>query len=79
MSFAHFFAALVATIAVARGIVVIPGGFVPGSQPDGNTVVLQGKNGLIVVDTGRHAEQTRRIVELARSRRQPVAAIINTH
>jgi glyoxylase-like metal-dependent hydrolase (beta-lactamase superfamily II) len=64
---------------VAEGIALLRGTFAPGMQPDGNTVLLRGANGLVVVDTGRHAAHTARIVEAARASGQPVAAIINTH
>src|SRR4051794_352511 len=39
---------------IASGVDLIAGAFVPGSQPDGNSVVFTGPNGLVVVDTGRH-------------------------
>ena len=38
-----------------NGVHVIRGAFAPGSQPDGNSVILTAPEGLIVVDTGRHA------------------------
>ena len=47
--------------------------------PDGNTVVLEGKSGLIVFDTGRHPEHARAILDYATQRRRPVAAIVNSH
>ena len=65
--------------AIAEGVDLIAGTFTPGSQPDGNTVILTGRNGLIVIDTGRHASHTGKIIELARARQRPVVAIVNTH
>jgi glyoxylase-like metal-dependent hydrolase (beta-lactamase superfamily II) len=65
--------------AVAAGVQLLPGRFQEGSQPDGNTVILRGPHGLVVVDTGRHEEHTRAIVRAARELEQPVAAIVNTH
>lgn len=47
--------------------------------PDGNTVILDAPDGLIVVDTGRHAEHSKAIVDHAHSVGKPVAAILNTH
>jgi glyoxylase-like metal-dependent hydrolase (beta-lactamase superfamily II) len=61
------------------GVDVIKGGFPPGRQPDGNTVILASADGLIVFDTGRHAFHTQKIIEHADARQQPVAAIINSH
>ena len=65
--------------AVANGVMLIRGVFVPGAQPDGNTVLLRGSNGLIVVDSGRHAAHATRIIEAARDSGLPVIAIVNTH
>jgi glyoxylase-like metal-dependent hydrolase (beta-lactamase superfamily II) len=58
---------------------LITGGFAPGRQPDGNSVVLEGPHGLIVVDTGRHAFHREKIEAFAEARGRPVAAIVNTH
>jgi glyoxylase-like metal-dependent hydrolase (beta-lactamase superfamily II) len=69
----------VAVIDVAPGIQLLRGRFVPDAQPDGNTIVLRGPQGLVVVDTGRHPAHAQRIVDLAKAARQPVVAIINTH
>ena len=72
-------ALLLAALHVAPDIDLIPGRFTPGSQPDGNTIVLRGAKGLIVVDTGRHADHTQQIVDYAHAAKLPVVAIINTH
>jgi glyoxylase-like metal-dependent hydrolase (beta-lactamase superfamily II) len=64
---------------VAPNVTFIPGSFVPGTQPDGNTVVFKGPKGLVVVDTGRHAEHTQAILDFAAAQHQPIVAIINTH
>jgi glyoxylase-like metal-dependent hydrolase (beta-lactamase superfamily II) len=65
--------------ALAAGISFLPGNFVAGAQPDGNTVLLDAPAGLIVIDTGRHAEHTRAILDCAAGVGLPVAAVINTH
>lgn len=62
-----------------NGITVIPGGFDPGRQPDGNTVVFEGSEGLVVVDTGRHVGHTQKILNLAAQRKQAIAAVVNSH
>ena len=64
-------------LAIALAVTLIRGEFVPGQQPDGNTVVFEAPQGLVVVDTGRHAKHTDRIVEHAGDRK--VVAIVNTH
>jgi glyoxylase-like metal-dependent hydrolase (beta-lactamase superfamily II) len=72
-------AAPIRAVELAPGIELISGGFVPGAQPDGNTVVLRGSDGLVVVDSGRHAEHARKIVDFARAAGLPVRAVVNTH
>jgi len=47
--------------------------------PDGNTVVLDAPQGLIVVDTARSPQHAQAILEYARQRGRPIAAIINSH
>lgn len=64
---------------LATGVELLPGRFVSGEQPDGNTLVLDGVGGLIVFDSGRHAAHTQAIVDYAHARELPVAAIVNSH
>jgi glyoxylase-like metal-dependent hydrolase (beta-lactamase superfamily II) len=66
-------------IAVAPGIDLLRGRFVLTEQPDGNTTILRAPQGLVVVDTGRHAAHTQRIVDFAAAAGQPVTAVVNTH
>ena len=70
---------ILAALAVAPNTTVIPGRFVPNSQPDGNTIVIRATRGLIVIDTGRHLEHTNAILDYARLSKVPISAIINTH
>lgn len=64
---------------IAAGVELVPSRFVPGRQPDGNSVLLRGKSGLVVVDTGRHAEHAEKVIEAARATGLPVKAVVNTH
>jgi glyoxylase-like metal-dependent hydrolase (beta-lactamase superfamily II) len=64
---------------VAPGISLLRGTFTPGRQPDGNTVVFSTPQGLIVIDTGRHAEHTQRILDFAAAAKSPIVSVINTH
>jgi glyoxylase-like metal-dependent hydrolase (beta-lactamase superfamily II) len=64
---------------VATGVDLIPGVFVPNHQPDGNTVVFSAPQGLIIIDTGRHAEHTQQILDFATHHKQPIVAVINSH
>lgn len=47
--------------------------------PDGNTIVLDAPDGLIVVDTGRSPQHARAILAYAKQRHRPIAAIVNSH
>jgi glyoxylase-like metal-dependent hydrolase (beta-lactamase superfamily II) len=58
---------------------LIPGAVPLDSGPDGNTVVLDAPQGLIVFDTGRHVEHAQAIIDYAKSRHRPIAAIVNSH
>ena len=58
---------------------LIPGAVPFDKGPDGNTILLDAPDGLIVVDTGRHPEHAQAILDYARERGRPIAAIVNTH
>ena len=47
--------------------------------PDGNSVFLDGPDGLILIDTGRHPAHSDKLLAYARERGKPIAAIVNTH
>jgi glyoxylase-like metal-dependent hydrolase (beta-lactamase superfamily II) len=64
---------------IAADTYLLPGAMLPERGPDGNTVVMVGPSGLIVIDTGRHPWHSDGIVAFAHSKRLPVAAIVNTH
>lgn len=65
--------------AVAPGVWLIPGGILPKRQPDGNTVIFEGPQGLVVMDTGRHSWHRQAILDFARARGRPIVAIVNSH
>ena len=65
--------------ALAQDIWLIPGGFLRNRQPDGNTVILKGSEGLVVLDTGRHRWQRQAILDFARAQNLAIAAIVNSH
>jgi glyoxylase-like metal-dependent hydrolase (beta-lactamase superfamily II) len=64
---------------VAPGVWMIPGGIRTNRQPDGNSVIFEAPDGLIVVDTGRHAWHREAILSLARAQKKDIVAIVNTH
>jgi glyoxylase-like metal-dependent hydrolase (beta-lactamase superfamily II) len=68
-----------APVEIAPGMHLIRGVPMPGRGPDGNTIILDAPEGLIVVDTGRHKSHSDAILAFARERKQPIVAIVNTH
>lgn len=64
---------------LAPGVWLLPGRFERGRQPDGNSLLLQGPEGLVIVDSGRHAEHTQALINAVRERGQPLLAVLNTH
>jgi len=70
---------LLFALIIATGVRLIPGTMTPGTQPDGNTVVFDAPQGLIIVDTGRHPSHTQKILDDAKAAGKPIKAIINSH
>lgn len=64
---------------IGPGAWLLPGRFERGRQPDGNSLLLEGDGGLVVIDSGRHAEHAQGIVDWARARGRPLQAVVNTH
>lgn len=64
---------------IAPHVHLVSGAFVPGRQPDGNSVLLQGSSGWIVVDTGRHAEHAARILDFIGAAGGKIEAVVNSH
>lgn len=66
-------------VEIAPGVHLLSGEYVPGGQPDGNSVLLDGKDGLIVIDSGRHKAHTQALLDFAAARKTPIRAVVNTH
>ncbi len=58
---------------------LLPGAVPLDRAPDGNSVFLEAPDGLIVIDTGRHREHSAKLIDYARERGRPIAAIVNSH
>ncbi len=70
----------VPSAAVAQApYVLLPGHIDLEIGPDGNSVILDAPDGLVVVDTGRHEAHAARILDHARAVGKPVVAVVNTH
>jgi glyoxylase-like metal-dependent hydrolase (beta-lactamase superfamily II) len=65
--------------ALAPGVWLLPGRFERGRQPDGNSLLLQGPDGIVIVDSGRHAEHTQALLDWVRASGRPLRAVLNTH
>jgi glyoxylase-like metal-dependent hydrolase (beta-lactamase superfamily II) len=68
-----------APMQLASDVYVIRGAYPVGSQPDGNSIVILAREGIIVVDTGRHVSHTQQIVDFLKLGERPLVAIVNTH
>lgn len=66
-------------VKIAEGVHLLRGTYEPGSQPDGNSVIFEASDGLVVVDTGRHESHNRALLDFAAKKKQPIVAAINTH
>lgn len=64
---------------LAEGVWLLPGRFERGRQPDANSLLLQGPDGLLVLDSGRHIEHAQAIETWVRGRGAPLRAVLNTH
>lgn len=68
-----------ALVPLADGVWLQPGTFERGRQPDGNSLLLRGPQGVVVVDSGRHAEHAQALIDAQRSLGAPLRVVINTH
>lgn len=59
--------------------ILIPGGFAPGRQPDGNSIVMAGPRGTVVFDTGRHVSHSNAVSAAVAAIGKPLLAIVNSH
>src|SRR4051812_47866971 len=70
---------MASTARAAEPYHLIPGAVPLDQGPDGNTVILEAPQGLIVFDTGRHPEHAQAILDYAKAQHRPIAAVINSH
>lgn len=59
------------------GVRVLRGTYAPPRQPDGASVLFAAPDGWVVVDSGRHPEHARALLELAAG--VPIRTLVNTH
>ncbi|WP_077037289.1 MBL fold metallo-hydrolase [Pelomonas sp. KK5] len=61
---------------IADGVVLLRDSFEPGSQPDGNSLLLQGPQGWVLFDAGRHGPHTQALLDFTKGE---LRAVINSH
>ncbi len=61
---------------IAPDVWLLRGAYEAGKQPDGNSVLLRGSEGWVLIDSGRHAAHTEALLRQAGSQ---LKAVINTH
>jgi hypothetical protein len=66
-------------VPLAEGVWLQPGTFERGRQPDGNSLLLRGPDGLVLVDSGRHAGHAQALLDAQRTLGAPLRVVINTH
>jgi glyoxylase-like metal-dependent hydrolase (beta-lactamase superfamily II) len=69
-------AAAVQAQPLAPGVMLVPGGFEAGRQPDGNSLLLKGSEGWLLIDSGRHRAHAEAVLAAAGGQ---VRAVLNTH
>ncbi|MDN3920515.1 MBL fold metallo-hydrolase [Roseateles violae] len=62
--------------AIADGVYLLRGHFEPGRQPDGNSVLLRGSEGWVLIDSGRHRAHTQQLLDFTAG---DLKAVVNTH
>ncbi len=72
-------AGLPGAVALGDAAWLVPGRFDPGRSPNGNSVILKGPGGAVLVDTGRHARHREAVEGALGELGLPLVAIINTH
>jgi len=70
---------LIARTEIAPGVVLVPGQLAPDRSPDGNSVLLRGSEGWVVIDTGRGGEHTDDLLRFLAGSGAAPRAILNTH
>jgi glyoxylase-like metal-dependent hydrolase (beta-lactamase superfamily II) len=64
---------------LGQGISLMPGRFVAGEQPDGNSVLIEAPSGIVVFDAGRSVTHTQRILDRLAAAAPEQVILINSH
>lgn len=66
-------------VEIGDGVYLFAGQIGGEQQPDGNSLMFEGEDGWVVLDTGRHPAHTQRLLDFAKASGEPVVAVINSH
>jgi glyoxylase-like metal-dependent hydrolase (beta-lactamase superfamily II) len=72
-------ALLIARTVISPGVVLFPGQLSPDRSPDGNSVLLHGPEGWVVIDTGRGGDHTDELLRFFSAAGAGPRAVLNTH
>lgn len=64
---------------ITDGVSLLPGTFVAGQQPDGNSVLIEGEGGWILFDAGRHRAHSDALAHRIERGKPAQLAFINSH
>ena len=67
------------TVEVAEGITLLPGQLQANRSPDGNSLIIRGNDGAVVVDTGRGNAHTQELIDLVAGLGVPLVGVVNSH
>lgn len=65
--------------AIAKGVYLLPGQLQAGRSADGNSTLLQGRDGWVLIDSGRGGAHTQHLLDWLAAQPLPLRAVINTH
>jgi glyoxylase-like metal-dependent hydrolase (beta-lactamase superfamily II) len=66
-------------LVLAPHVTWLPGEFVPGRQPDSNSVLFEAPEGTLVFDTGRSPRHAEQLLDALKASDRPLAFIVNSH
>lgn len=64
---------------IAPGVELLAGQLQAGQSPDGNSEILRGPQGWVLIDSGRGGAHTQQLIDWIQRQALPLRAVINTH
>jgi glyoxylase-like metal-dependent hydrolase (beta-lactamase superfamily II) len=72
-------AALLVSTELAPGVFLISGQLSRDRSPDGNSILLRGSEGWVLIDTGRGGAHTDEVLDFLADSQTPLRVVLNTH